>query len=148
MSDSEAGEGREIVTTFEVPIERGKVREFAVAAGATAQLHFGPEAVTPATFLITASTWAPESARIDVGFDRKRLLHGEQEFRFNGAPPVAGQMLTASSRLVERYEKSGGRGGLMKFAVVLTEFRNEAGVVVADSRTTLIERASMVSDDS
>jgi hypothetical protein len=127
---------------FEVLIERGKIREFAAAAQSTAPGYSASDAVTPATFLITASQWAPEGARADVGFDRRRLLHGEQEFRFFGPPPRAGQRLWASDRIADRYEKSGGHGGVMRFAVVVTEFRDEHDQVVAEARRTLIERAA------
>jgi hypothetical protein len=132
--------------TFEMQIERGKIREFALAAQADPATYAAPDAVVPPTFLITAAQWAPEQARADVGFDRRRLLHGEQEFRFFGTPPRAGQTLLASERIADRYEKSGGRGGVMRFAVVVTEFRDEDGRVVAEARRTLIERAARAQD--
>ena len=101
----------------------------------------GPDAIIPPTFLISSSLWAPEGAAVDVGFDRKRLLHGEQEFVFHGPPPRAGQVLTVSDQIVDRYEKPGKRGGMMRFAVVVTEYRGEDGTLVAEARRTLIETA-------
>ncbi|WP_261570722.1 MaoC family dehydratase N-terminal domain-containing protein [Frankia gtarii] len=132
---SEAG------TAWEFPIERGKIREFALAMQSEAPEYQHPDAVVPPTFLINANRWAPEGARVPHGFDRRRLLHGEQEYIFHGPPPRAGQTLYAAERLAERYEKPGRRGGTMKFAVIVTEFRDEAGTLVAEGRATYIETA-------
>ncbi|WP_299950562.1 MaoC family dehydratase N-terminal domain-containing protein [uncultured Modestobacter sp.] len=135
MTDSEAG------PSYEVLIERGKIREFAQAMQSESPAYEGGAAIVPPTFLTTAARWAPPRARADTGFERARLLHGEQEFVFHGPPPRAGQRLWASERIVDRSEKSGRRGGLMRLAVVVTEFRDDEGTLVAEARSTLIERA-------
>ncbi|GGM89187.1 MaoC family dehydratase N-terminal domain-containing protein [Dactylosporangium sucinum] len=72
-------------------------------------------------------------------FDLQRVLHAGEEFIFHGAPPKAGQTLTVTPRLGERYEKQGNRGGVLRFAVLINEFRDAAGVLVAEERTTLVE---------
>jgi hypothetical protein len=77
-----------------------------------------------------------------VGFDRKRLLHGEQEYTFHAALPAAGDVLTASERVVDRFAKPGKRGGTMQFATVVTEYRNAAGTLVAEAKATFIETAA------
>ena len=102
----------------------------------------GPDALIPPTFLITAGQWASAHNRVDVGFDRARLLHGEQEYVFHGQLPRAGQQVWATERIVDRYERTGRRGGAMRFAVIVTEFRDDAGVLVAEARATLVERGS------
>jgi hypothetical protein len=107
---------------YEMVVERGKIAEFAAAMQSQNPAYAGPGAV-------------------DVGFDRRRLLHGEQEFIFHGPPPRAGQVLTVSDQIVDRYEKPGKRGGMMRFAVVVTEYRGEDGALVAEARRTLIETA-------
>jgi hypothetical protein len=99
----------------------------------------GPEAVMPPTFPITAWRWAPEGGRAAHGIPRARLLHGEQEFIFHGAPPRAGVALEVSERVVDRYEKAGKRGGTMEFVVVSTEFRRD-GELVVEMRSTFIGR--------
>jgi hypothetical protein len=142
MQDTDSSGGSEPLPPYEVVVECGKIREFALAARSESESYRGEDAVVPPTFLITASRWADPASLADVGFDRRRLLHGEQEFRFFGPPPRAGQVLTARDRVAERYEKSGGRGGVMRFAVVATEFRDTAGQLVAEARRTLIERAA------
>jgi hypothetical protein len=126
---------------YEMVVERGKIQEFAAAAQSRHPAYRGPGAIVPPTFLMSGSLWAPEGAPVDVGFDRRRLLHGEQEFVFHGPPPRAGQVLKVSDRLEERYSKPGKRGGMMRFAVVVTEYRGEDGALVAEARRTLIETA-------
>jgi N-terminal half of MaoC dehydratase len=137
--------GREQGPTFEVFVERGKIREFAAAMQSDDPAYQGADAVVPPTFLTTAAQWAPAGARVAHGFDRGRLLHGEQEFVFHDALPLAGQVLHAREHVAERYEKDGKRGGTMRFAVIVTEFRNADGTLVAEARSTLIERAPKAS---
>lgn len=129
---------------YEIPIERGKIREFARAAKSKHPDYDGPNAVIPPTFLTTAGmTWCPpgESAMAQLGFELARVLHGEEEYIFHGPPPTAGQTLQVTSRLAERYEKEGKRGGTMRFAVVVTEYRDADGTLVAEQRTTAVETA-------
>jgi hypothetical protein len=128
-------------TDYEMVVERGKIAEFAAAMQSQSPAYAGPGAIAPPTFLISSALWAPEGAAVDHGFDRRRLLHGEQEFIFHGPPPGAGQTLKVSEQLAERYEKPGKRGGMMRFAVVVTEYRSEDGTLVAEARKTLIETA-------
>jgi hypothetical protein len=128
-------------TDYEMVVERGKIAEFAAAMQSDNPAYAGPDAIVPPTFLISSALWAPEGAAADVGFDRRRLLHGEQEFIFHGPPPQAGQLLRVSDQVVDRYEKPGKRGGKMRFAVVVTEYRSEDGTLVAEARKTLIETA-------
>jgi hypothetical protein len=126
---------------YEMLVERGKIAEFTAAMQSQNPAYAGPGAIVPPTFLISSALWAPEGAAVDVGFDRRRLLHGEQEFTFHGPPPRAGQALTVSDQIVDRYEKPGKKGGLMRFAVVVTEYRGEDGTLIAEARKTLIETA-------
>ena len=128
-------------TPFEVHVERGKIREFAAAMQSDSAAYQGPDAIVPPTFLTTATTWAPPGSRVVVGFDRRRLLHGEQEYVFHGPLPRAGDTLVAQERVADRYTKPGKRGGEMSFAVVVTEFRTPAGDLVAEARATFIQTA-------
>jgi hypothetical protein len=125
-----------------MPIEYGKVREFARAVQSKSEAHQGPHAVMPTTFLTTARlTWEPtgNSALNQLGFDMARVLHGEEEYEFFGPLPRAGQELQVESRIEKQFEKPGGRGGTMRFAVVVNEFQDDSGSVVALQRTTIIE---------
>lgn len=142
MAEQESG------PVFDVHVERGKIREFAQAMQSENPAYEGADAIIPPTFLTTASRWAPEGARVQHGFERARLLHGEQEFVFHATPPAAGDVLQAREYVAQRYEKEGKRGGTMRFAVIVTEFRDEAGSLVAEARSTLIERAAKPKDAS
>src|SRR5271167_4051344 len=118
-SDADLGEGQ----PWEVVVERGKIAEFADAMLCDDPAYRGPNAIIPPTFLTSAARWAPPGVRVNVGFERKRLLHGEQEYTFHGDLPAAGDLLTARERVVERFSKPGKRGGTMRFATVVTEYR-------------------------
>ena len=128
---------------FEMVIERGKIREFARATGSASPEYLDvPDPVIPPTFLATVNFWQPpEAADLyrSVDIDPRRLLHGEQEFLFTGAPPRAGSVLHAETVVEEIYEKEGRRGGVMTFVVMRTDFTDANGTIVAQSRSTAIE---------
>lgn len=130
---------------YELPIERGKIREFARAVQAGDPRYDGPGAVVPPTFLTTGwLTWAPPGVDLlaELGFELGRVLHGEEEYVFHGPPPTAGTTLTVEGRIVDRFEKPGKRGGTMRFATIVHEFRDADGTLVAEQRTTAIETAA------
>ncbi|MFF4767340.1 MaoC family dehydratase N-terminal domain-containing protein [Streptomyces sp. NPDC001255] len=147
-SSAELGGTDTTALPYEVLVERGKIREFAAAMQSDNPAYQGPEAVVPPTFLTSAVRWAPEGGRVDHGFVRARLLHGEQEYVFHGPPPRAGDVLTAQEHLVERYAKAGRRGGEMRFAVVRTEYRSPEGTLVAEATATYIETAPKKREDT
>ena len=130
---------------YEFPVERGKIREFARATMSTNPEYLDdPTPVITPTGLMAGGFWAPDDSASFlelIDFDPALLLHGGQEFRFPGPPPRAGDVLTAQSWIDKRYEKEGKRGGTMRFAEILTEYRNAEGELVAEARMTLIETA-------
>jgi hypothetical protein len=131
---------------FELVIERGKVREFARAVRASHPSYVKDEdAVVPPTFLTTMFFWESEVEEGNpwhrVKLDQTRGMHAEQEYVFHGPPPRAGTRLTCQSRIAEVYEKEGRRGGKLGFAVMVTEFRDETGKLVAEARMTAVETA-------
>lgn len=130
--------------SYEIPIERGKVMEFARATQSKNPAYSDADPVIPPTFLTTAGmVWEPrdQSAMASLDIDLRRVLHGEEEYVFHGPPPRAGQTLTVSSRLGEQWEKEGKRGGTMKFARIVREYRDESGTLVAEQTTTLVQTA-------
>jgi N-terminal half of MaoC dehydratase len=137
MSGYDEIEGR-VGTPFTMPIELGKVREFARAVGMALDDEEAP--TVPPTFLQTAMLWdVPGSSPVyDAGLDFERVLHGEQEFVFHGAPPRAGDALTVQRRVDKVYDKAGSRGGTMTFVEEAVEYRDEAGVIRAEARNTRI----------
>ena len=128
--------------SYQMPIELGKVREFSRAVKTRNQAHRGPNPVIPPTWLTSARTlWEPssESAMAQLGFDIRRVLHGEEEYIFHGPPPRAGQVLTCQARVAETFEKPGKRGGTMRFGKLITEFRDESGRLIAEQHSLIIE---------
>jgi hypothetical protein len=133
---------------FTMDIERGKIREFARATRSTNPSYLDdPRPVVPATFLTTTFFWQDAAANpwAAVAMDQSRGLHAEQEYVFHGPPPRAGTRLTCQSRVAEIYEKQGRRGGTLTFAVLVTEFRDPAGRLVAESRMTGVETGEVPS---
>jgi hypothetical protein len=136
-------------TPFPVRIERGKIMEFAAATRSDNPAYWADEnPVIPATFLTTQmfwSSWAGADANPwdAVDMDQQRGMHAEQEYIFHGPPPRAGTTLTAQSRITDIYEKQGRRGGTLTFAVMVTEFRDEHGTLVAEARLTGVETSQL-----
>jgi hypothetical protein len=126
---------------FDLPVEFGKIREFAKATGSRHLQHFTAEnAVTPPTFLMTAAFWqTAESNAWPKDRDMRRVLHASQEFVFPKGPPHVGTTLTGQQRIEDSYSKEGKRGGTMTFTTLLTEYRDETGDIVAEVRNTLVE---------
>lgn len=137
--------------SYEFPVERGKIREFARATKTRNEAHSGPDAVIPPTFLTNARlAWEPkeQSPIPGLGFELARVLHGEEEFEFHGPPPSAGDLLTVTTRLGEQWEKEGKRGGVMRFAQVVNEFRDASGALVATQTSTLLETGRRKKDEA
>jgi hypothetical protein len=131
---------------FEVEIERGKIREFARATfSANPSYLDDPAPVVPPSFLTTMIFWStPASDPWEaVKMDRSRGLHAEQEYIFYGPPPRAGARLTAQSRIDSITTKPGRRGGELTFVVMVTEFRDPSGALVAEARLTGVETSSL-----
>jgi acyl dehydratase len=141
---------------FEFRVERGKIREYALALGLTDPVHSDVEAaraagfddlVAPPTF--TRQFWHENDANDPMphlGYDPKRRLHGEQEFEYH-KPVVAGMVLRGRNVITSTWEKAGRRGGKMTFVVIETRFTDEAGALVQVARRTLIETAAPPKQD-
>jgi acyl dehydratase len=127
---------------FTFRVETGKIREYASATGATHADHFRSEgAVVHPHFLVTRPFWETEEAKVfdQLQMDYSRGLHAGQIISFYGAPPVAGDVLLAQSRIAKIYEKSSSRSGRMTFVDMITDFRDHDGHLVAEMNTISIE---------
>ena len=127
---------------YDLTVERGKIREFARATKSENREYLDDATgVSPPTFLVTSTFWSPPGAMRwgSLKLDMRRVLDGGREFVFHGPPPKAGTKLTAQTRVDDIYEKEGKRGGTMTFVETVQEFRDEAGNVVAEMRSTAIE---------
>ena len=135
---------------FELPVERGKVREFALAVGEDnpiffdpleARRHGFPDIVAPPTFTVTQIwhvTREVREARLGVKLDYERVLHGEQEFVFNRLP-FAGEVLKGSMKVSNDVTKEGRRGGPMRFVTFETTFVDSDGEQVLRAYYTLLQ---------
>jgi hypothetical protein len=131
---------------FVMDIERGKIHEFARATGSDNSEYFsGDTPPSPPTFLTTQFFWedlvAGSNPWDKVNMSQKRGMHAEQEYKFFGPPPKAGTRLHCQSRIENIYEKEGRRGGTLTFAIMVTEFRDTDGKLVAEARLTGVETA-------
>jgi hypothetical protein len=129
---------------FELDVERGKIHEFAEATLSDHPAYFeGDHPVCPPTFLTTTFFWEKRKPGSNpwekVQMDPKRGMHAEQEYIFHGPPPRAGTRLTCQSRIDQVFEKEGRSGGTMTFVVMVTEFRDPSGKLVAEGRLTGVE---------
>ncbi len=131
---------------YTIDIERGKLREFARAMNAPLPEYIdGEHPLIPATFLITAAySWGyslerPRGTAFEqIDHDLSVPLHAEESFTFHRSLPRAGDRLYCRATLENVWHKQGGRGGELTFLTMLTEFRSEAGELVAEERSTTV----------
>ena len=139
---------KEIV--FELPIERGKVSEFAQAVAEKNPVYFDvdharsegfPDVLAPPTFTVT-QIWQvgreERESRLGADLDYGRVLHGEQEFSYNRLP-FAGEVLKGTMRISKDFTKEGKRGGEMRFVTYESVFTDVQDEVVLTAYYTLIE---------
>ena len=129
---------------YEMPIEWGKIREFAAATGAEDPVYQTPNTPVPPTFLATSMHWEPQNPTLAarLGLDLSRVLQAGQEYTFIGPLPRAGETLRAETSVESVTEKHSSRGGPMTLIVVLTRFHRPDGTTAAEGRATVIERQS------
>ena len=140
---------------FQVPVEWGKIREFAAAIGNENPIYHDPEyarktrfgkALAPPTFTVIKSFWRKGMSNQEMaGLDNRYLLHGEEEYEYF-APVLAGEVLTCKARITDAYEKAGKRGGKMTFVVFEFTYFNQRGEKALVSRSTLIQTGGVVKD--
>jgi acyl dehydratase len=131
---------------FWVPLEAGKIGEFARATYSSHPDYFRQQApLMPATFLASAgyafgyTLERPGDTPLRrLGLENASTLDAEIGFRFHGRLPRAGAALTAATRIADMFEKTGARAGRMLFWKALTEFHDEAGRAAAEFFTTSV----------
>jgi acyl dehydratase len=135
---------------FELSVERGKIREFALAVGEDNPLFFDPEEarrhglpdiVAPPTFTVTQLWEVPRDERekrLGARLGYERVLHGEQEFTYKRLP-VAGEVLKGTMRISSDVTKEGRRGGTMRFVTYESRFVDGDGDEVLTAHYTLLE---------
>ena len=130
-----------------VDVEKGQLKFFAEATGETNPVYFDeaaaaaagyPSLPAPPTFLFCLETMAPEKEDVlgQLGVNIGRVLHGEQRFTY-GAPILAGDTITLTTKVADIYEKS---GGALDFIVKETSAVNQKGEAVGAGRTVIVVR--------
>lgn len=137
---------------FELPVEKGKIKEFARAVLDDNPIYYDEAyaqstplggIIAPPTFTMTEYHHWPRHPRTVVPLDMNLVLHGEQEFEYF-APIYAGDTLTGYSKVSEIYERSSRRGGGMLVVVVETTFYNQRGEKVQVARFTTLQTQQVV----
>jgi hypothetical protein len=132
-----------------MPIERGKIREYALATAAARPAYLDdPKAPVPPTFLATVVFWMPigetlrspevleACAAAGVAADLGSLLSLEQEYLYHGPPPHAGETLTTAERLSDIRVKQTRDGRAMVVIRFTVDFRDERGGLRAECNYT------------
>ena len=132
-----------------MPIERGKIREYATATAAARPAYLDdPKAPVPPTFLATVVFWTPigetlrspevlrACAAAGVAADLGRLLSLEQEYVYQGPPPHAGETLQTAERLSDITVKRTRDGRAMVVIRFTVSFRDERGDLRAECNYT------------
>jgi acyl dehydratase len=142
--------------TRRVPVTANDIKRFAQAIGATDPVHYDEEharstrhgrIVAPPLFC-QALTYEDvpvdelgadgSPVELDVDIPAKRAVGGSSDYRINRLV-AAGETITVASRLADVYTKD-GRSGPLYMVVVETDFRDDAGELVASETATYIKR--------
>ncbi|MFB9237496.1 MaoC family dehydratase N-terminal domain-containing protein [Plantactinospora siamensis] len=137
--------GRSYPPTAPYQVGREKIREFAVAIGATDPAYHDPEAaralghpdvVAPPTFPFVVSMASGNQVVEDaeLGVDYSRVVHGDQRFAYT-RPIVAGDELVCASTI----EEITSRGG-HDFLTTRTEITTVTGEPVVTAWSKLVVR--------
>jgi N-terminal half of MaoC dehydratase len=151
-----------VVMTVELPIERGKIREFARAVHTANAIYYDVDVAramgfgdvpTPPTFTAVAAHYAGDAHGIEgtmsaaravteaLGLDVSRTVNGQQSWEFERIP-TAGDILTGTTLITGIEHKIGRRGGASTFVTALTTYRDAGGQVVLRETVTVVELGS------
>lgn len=129
-------------------VEKGRLRFFAKAIGETDPVYTDEAAAkaagyrslpVPPSFLMCLEAEGRDTDHIVqsvFGFDLGRILHAEQGFDYH-AMAFAGDVLTFATQVLDVYEK---KGGALTFVVQQTRVTNQDGLLIADIRSSLVQR--------
>jgi acyl dehydratase len=126
-------------------VGREKIREFALAIGATDPAYLDPEAaralghpdvIAPPTFPIIFTEGGTRAMIADpgLGLDFSRVVHGDQRFSYT-RPMYAGDRITATTTIEEITTR-----GAHAFLTHRTDLVDESGAPVASAWTKLVVR--------
>jgi len=120
--------------TYTFKVEKGKIKELALAIGDLREEYLNGEAILP-TFPTVIDFWGGGASTSDLlGLNVKKVLHGEQEYEYLGEMKP-GDEITVTGVVEKVYTKAA-----MNFVILKKEFVNQNGETILISRSTVIER--------
>ncbi len=133
--------------SYNVDIEKGRLKFFAKAIGETNPLYSDESAAHDAgyktipaapTFLFALDMEGPELLPVlnFLSMDISRVLHGSQEFEYLGMI-YAGDNITVTSKIKDMYDK---KSGALEFVVLENTYTNQDGDLVAKAINSLVYR--------
>ncbi|MBN8201337.1 FAS1-like dehydratase domain-containing protein [Bacillus sp. NTK034] len=135
---------------FRFTIERGKIREFAMAIGDRNPIYYDADIARkegyrdipiPPTFPTAIEMWGGldfETLIKLFDLDPLKVLHGGQEYRYMGEL-CAGDTITATPQLISAFEKRN-----LRFITIGIHYKNSEGIKVLYSESTIIERRGTI----
>src|SRR5438874_786146 len=142
------------------PVEAGQIMKFARAVGDANKIYYDEDyakttevgsIIAPLTFVQTSAQFDPDYrlrpkiGELLVGSGKEPNgvlqssgggttgLHAEQHYEYH-RHPKPGDILTASSRPGQTWERQGRRSGKLIFSETITEYRDQHGELVVTAR--------------
>lgn len=158
------------------PVEAGHIMMFARAIGDPNPIYQDPEyaarsevgrVIAPPTFVQASAQFDPDyplrprpgvpwhgsgreatgrRAGSGEGGGEGTALHAEQHYTYH-RPISPGDVLTATARRGNSWERQGRRGGALRFSETLTEFRDQHGELVVTVRSVGVRTELVVEQD-
>jgi acyl dehydratase len=128
-------------------VDRVSIKWFAKAVGDTNPIYYDREAArregftdipAPPSFPTTFRDEEDVRLRERVGFDFRKLVHGQQEYEMP-RPLFAGEVLRVKHKVVNIYTKE-GKSGAMIMVEMETTGRRPDGSVAYIGRSTVVQR--------
>lgn len=139
-----------VVDEVEFDVERGKVREFALATLAVDPVYTDqkvaadrglPDVVATPTYAVVTGHYRRQREWVaNLGLDLARVVMGSSRWDYR-RPLVAGDHMTATRRVLSDQEKRGSRG-MLRILTLETEYQDLGGSVVLVQRDVVVERSS------
>ncbi len=136
---------------FTIEVERGKMRELALAIGDDNPIYQSREAAQAAGYpdvplYPTAPTifnfWGNSKMGeqlVGLGINVKRILHGEEEYEYL-APINAGDTLTGVTTIIDGKSRQGRDGSSMDIVTLEIRYTNQHNQPVLNARETIVVR--------
>lgn len=122
------------IESYTFRVEKGKIRELALAIGDLKEEYLNGEAVLP-TFPTVIDFWGGGSSSSELlNLNMKKVLHGEQEYEYF-REIIPDEEITVNGIIEKAYTKAS-----MNFFVLRKDYLDELGETVLISRSTIIER--------